>query len=86
MPRTNDLLCPPAGKDDPYGLEEDLYIAPQAPVINILNVQFDNVLKILNIAAAADLPQAGDARFHGKAALVVAFVLFILVQRGRAGA
>jgi len=56
----NDLLCPPAGKDDPYGLEEDLYIAPQAPVINVLNVQFDNVLKTLNIEPAEVYPAATD--------------------------
>ena len=80
------LLRPAAGKHNVHRLKQDLNIAPQGPVIDILDVQLDDFFKILDVAAAADLPQAGDAGFHGQAALVVALVLLIFVQRRRAGA
>ena len=58
----NDLLCPPAGKDNPYGLEEDLYIAPQAPVINVLN---DTLCQWENIYGTVSSEVNPELRFKG---------------------
>ena len=59
------LLRAAACKHHVHGLEQNLDIAPQGPVIDILDVQTDDLLKILDVAAAADLPQAGNAWLHG---------------------
>ena len=50
------LLRPAAGKHNVHRLKQDLNIAPQGPVIDILDVQLDDFFKILDVAAAADLP------------------------------
>ena len=67
-------------RDD--GLEQDPDIQSQAPSGDIIRVQFDDFLKVADLAAAADLPHTGQSRFEGQAGTVVVFVLFPLV-RGR---
>ena len=64
------LLRAAAGKHNVHRLKQDLNIAPQGPVVDVLDVQLDDFFKILDVAAAADLPQAGDAGLHGQAVLV----------------
>ena len=88
-PSKNDvvhLFCTFSRKHDPYGFEEDADVLPKGPVVYVLHIQTNHFLEVLDVAPAADLPQAGDARLHGKAALVVALVLVVLIQRRRAGA
>ena len=50
------LLRAAAGKYHVDGLEQNLDIIPEGPVVNVGHIQLDNLLKILDIAAAADLP------------------------------
>ena len=80
------LHCALALEDGGDGFEEDLDIQREAPVGDVLRVQLDDFLKVRDLAAAADLPHAGDAGLDREARTVVELVFFPLVHRGRAGA
>lgn len=53
--------CPPRFKDSRQCLKKNIYIQPKRPVLNIFQVEFQPFFKG-QIAAAGDLPDAGDAR------------------------
>ena len=55
-------------------------------MLDILGVEADDLFKIGDVAAAADLPHAGDAGAEGQAGAVVVLVLLPLVDGGRTGA
>src|SRR5262245_46746060 len=44
--------------------KEDFEIKPERPIINVFEVKANPILEILDIVAAADLPETGQARFH----------------------
>ena len=68
------------------GFEDDAAVEADGPVLDILGVKADDLFKIGDVAAAADLPHAGDAGAEGQTGTVVVLVLLPLVNGGRAGA
>ncbi len=69
-----------------YGSCQDRQVHLRAPGVDVLAVEFDDFLKVGDIASAADLPHAGDAGLHGEAALVVIAVLVEFAHRRRSRA
>ena len=65
------------------GFEDDAAVQADGPVLDILGVEADDLFKIGDVAAAADLPHAGDAGAEGQAGTVVVLVLLPLVDGGR---
>ena len=57
-----------------YRTDKDLDIEPDIPVVDVLLIEVDNLLKVGNVAAAADLPHSGDPRLDRKPCLVVRLV------------
>lgn len=82
-----DLLCRAFPFDDcGNGLQEDLEVEGEGPILDIFPVETDNFLEIGDGRAAADLPHAGDPRLHGGADAVLQFIFLPLVQRAGAPA
>src|SRR5262245_3894830 len=80
---------PRAGASDDCGngLDQDFQIEEQRPVIDVFEVEFDPLVEVFDLVAAADLPEAGQAGLHGEAAaLRGAFKLGHLIERERARA
>ena len=50
-------------KHDPHSLEQNIDIPPERPVFDVFPIQTDNCVKVADLAAAADLPEAGDSCF-----------------------
>src|SRR5208282_289727 len=75
-----------AGTSDYYacGLDQNLEIQPQRPVVDVLKVETDPVVEIRNLIAPTDLPQTGHARFYAEFAAMPDFETFELVRPGRA--
>ena len=69
-----------AGRRD--GLEHDLEVEPERPLIDVGQVQLHPGLEI-DLVASADLPDAGDPRLHREPAPLPALVLGDLVGDGR---
>jgi len=69
------LLRPFSSKHHLYGLGQDLEVESQGPVVDVFAVQADDFFEVGDVGAAACLPHAGDAGFHGQAAFVVVAVL-----------
>lgn len=65
------LMC----EHNAYGLEENLEVKAEAPVVNVFEVELYDFIEVLDVGAAADLPHAGEARRHLKPAAVVLIVL-----------
>ena len=76
----------PAADDDQDGLEEDFEVQSHAPVFDIFRVQLDDFFEVFDLAAAGDLPEAGDAGLGGQSCAVVVGVFLPLVRGGWAGA
>ena len=67
----------------PHGLKQDFDIQSQRPVVDVFQIQFHNLVKIHNLASAADLPQPRESRRHTDPAPVVGIVLLKLTLSGR---
>src|SRR5262245_54991927 len=67
------------------GSEKDRQIQPEAPFVDVLEVETHPVLEI-DVAPASDLPQAGDPGLHRQTAAVPARNLPLFVDGERAGA
>lgn len=67
------------------GPDHDLEISPQAPVLDIINVQLHHIVKA-DFIAAADLPQAGTAGLDQQALLIIVGVLIEFARQARARA
>src|SRR5262249_61800782 len=63
-----------AGDHGWKGGEQNLQIEQQRPALDVLDVELDPVLE-LDLVAARDLPQTGDARPHAESPAVVELVL-----------
>lgn len=64
-------------KDSRDSLEEDAPVRPVGPVVNIGEVQAHPVVEV-DVAAVADLPQAGNAGLHAEAPTIGQVVLAYL--------
>ena len=82
MPSHRPASC----EHHPDGLEDDLYVPAEAPVDDVVRVQLHHFLEVRDLRAAADLPQAGDARLRRQTRAVVEFVFLPLVHRRGTGA
>src|SRR5574340_660715 len=49
------------------GLEADADVVPERPLVDVLEVELHPTVEV-DLVAAADLPDAGDAGLHGEAA------------------
>src|SRR5574340_284911 len=56
------------------GLEADADVVPERPLVDVLEVELHPTVEV-DLVAAADLPDAGDAGLHGEAAALPALVL-----------
>ena len=68
------------------GLQEDPDVQADGPVVDVFRVQLDHFLEVGDLAAAGDLPHAGQARLGGKAGAVMVFVFLPFVLGRRPGA
>jgi len=74
-----DLICTAARKHDPHSAHDDEEVSENIPRVHILAIQC-HALVVVQIVAAADLPQAGQAGGHaqvvfaGGAVVLVEFV------------
>ena len=75
-----------SGKHNPYGFEKNMDVLLQGPVFDVFPVQTDHRVKITDLAAAADLPEAGDSRPCRHSGAVEGFVAIPFVHRRRTGA
>ena len=66
--RCADSLRASADENDRDGAEEDLDIEPKRPVVDVLEVEAHPVGEFIDLIAAADLPQAGEAGLDAEAA------------------
>src|SRR5579871_4497824 len=74
-----------AGEDYAYGAQDDFDVEPDAPVLDIGDVE-GNVAVERRILAGLDLPEAGDARGYVQAAQVRELVLTHFAGDRRTGA
>src|SRR5437764_428373 len=75
-----------AGEDDGDGSAEDLEIEPDGPIVDVFEVEAHPIAKGIYIIAAADLPQAGEARLDTESPAMCGIVEafdFIDGQRAR---
>ena len=64
-------------------LTQNFKIQPNVPITDILRIELDNLLEIRDVASAADLPHARNARFHRHAGAVMQLVFIPFVHRRR---
>src|SRR5947209_694369 len=57
------LISPVAREYSSRRNQENLEVQPQRPILGVVQIQADHIVEA-GPAAAADLPQAGDARLH----------------------
>ena len=62
-------------QDGGGGFEHEDEVEGQGPVVDILHVHFHPVFESYGVAVWGDLPNTGDAWFHGEASHLPAFVL-----------
>src|SRR5258708_40184846 len=78
-----------SGEDDGNGLENELEVLRQAPVVDVLHVEVHPLLEG-DLVTTTHLPEAGQARANREAAALPRFVLRDLgrdtPRRGGAGA
>ena len=74
----------PLGQDDLDGFQEELEIEPEAPVVDVVQIEPDDLVEVLNSVAAADLPHPRNARLDADAPAVP--VLIMPDFRARGGA
>ena len=85
--RSSSLLRAEAEEDYGDGAEEDFRVEPKGPVIDVFEVERDPAVEARDVAAPADLPEAGDAGLHGEAAALGGCLEFFhLVDWQRTGA
>src|SRR5215467_10894754 len=63
-------LAAGTAKHSGYGLQQDRHIGGEAAFLDVLEIHADPVVKIADGVAAANLPEAGDARLNAEFALV----------------
>ena len=78
------LLASFTGKDGTEGLEKDLNIGCDTPVIDVETVEADDFFEISDFTTAGDLPEAGDTRFDTDTTFMVGRILVIFIDRWRA--
>ncbi len=61
------------------GLEQDLEVEPQRPLVDVAQIEGDPVVEVVDPGAAGDLPEPGDAGFHGQPPALPALVALDLV-------
>ena len=76
---SNPSLGSAALKHDSDGLEQNLNIHSDIPVLDIFHIKFYNFLKVSDITSSAHLPHSGQSRFHGKSSAVIWLILFPLI-------
>src|SRR5665647_442699 len=76
------LISSDAEKNDRDGLQHDLHVEPERPVVEIFEVELHPLLKG-DVVPAVDLPEARDARLHREPSPLPILVLFYLVGDGR---
>ena len=54
--------------------EEDIYVEPERPLLDVLPVKIDDILEVQDLAAAAHLPQPRDSRLRVEPAEVVILI------------
>src|SRR5882672_1246447 len=57
---SGDLTGPPSGQYGGDGLQKDLHVQSQSPVVDVREVQLHPLVEV-DVVAAGDLPQAGEA-------------------------
>src|ERR1700756_4754554 len=77
------LVCSAAGKHDGYGAEEYLGIQPQRPGVDVGQVELNPAIE-LQVIAALQHPDAGQARPHAQAAPLPRLVLINFRRNRRA--
>jgi hypothetical protein len=65
--------------------EQNVYIEPERPLLNILAVQINHVLEVKHLAPATDLPEAGNTRFRVEAPEVMILVVLKVRFEKRTG-
>src|SRR5437763_1440091 len=73
------LLAAQHGGESP---EQDLYIQPPGPLVDIRQIEFHPGIEV-DAVASADLPQAGKAGPHAETPVVPALVLSDFPGQGR---
>jgi len=68
---------------DERGLREDPEVEPERPRARVLEVEREPAIELVDLAAAADLPQARDPWNHGKSLRVISGVLLDLARHRR---
>ena len=79
-----DLLRSFVLEDNRDSLDQNLEIQFRTPVLDILSVQADDLFKIGDITASADLPQTGDTGLDAHSHPVMKIVFFPFVKGRRA--
>ena len=83
---SGELLIRPAATDDRRKSQrEDLEIQPGAPHIDVLAVEGHHLFEVVDIAAAAYLPEPGDSRAGCQAKEVMVLVLVQILVEERPG-
>ena len=80
------LLASFTGKDGTEGLEKNLNISGDTPVIDVETVKADDFFEISDFATAGDLPEAGNAWFDTDTTFMVGRILVIFINSWRASA
>ena len=68
----------------PERLHQDLDVQPQAPLVDVLDIQADHLVEIPDLVPSAHLPQAGDSRLDADPLAVLVLVPGDLLRRRRA--
>ena len=72
-------------KDGTEGLEKNLNISGNTPVIDVEAVEADDFFEISDFATARDLPEASDTWFDTDTTFMVGRILVIFIDCWRAG-
>ena len=73
-------------KDGTEGLEKNLNISGNTPVIDVEAVEADDFFEISDFTTAGDLPEAGNTWFDTDTTFMVGRILVIFIDRWRASA
>ena len=68
------------------GLQQNLQIQPDAPLVDVARIQLHDFLKVQHIASAIYLPHAGDAWLDCQSQAVAGLIELYLFLGRRAGA
>ena len=79
-----DLLRSGPENDRWHRSEQDFEIQAERPVIDVIQIQFDPVVKIPHLIAPANLPETSQSRFYTEPAALRRVLKFLdLVKRQR---